>query len=42
MLHGDIARAVWDAYRWDDADPTRVADDDIVSRLLRLNVDRSL
>lgn len=41
MLHADLDRAVWNAYGWDDADPSATSEDSILSRLLALNGERS-
>ena len=36
-----LDRAVWAAYGWDDPDPAAVPEEDILSRLLALNQERS-
>ncbi len=40
-VHARLDRAVWDAYGWDDLDSADVADDEILTRLLALNLERS-
>jgi hypothetical protein len=40
-VHERLDRAVWDAYGWDDPDPSNVAEDTILSRLLALNRERA-
>jgi len=44
MPHADLDQAVWDAYGWDDVDPSATLDDAILGRLLELNrvADRSV
>jgi hypothetical protein len=39
-LHAALDRAVWAAYGWDDPDPAGVLEDDILARLLALNLER--
>jgi len=39
--HAALDRAVWAAYGWEDADPTAVAEDAILARLLELNLARA-
>ncbi len=39
--HAALDRAVWDAYGWDDPDPSTVAEDVILGRLLALNQERA-
>jgi hypothetical protein len=39
--HAALDRAVWDAYGWEDADPAAVPEDEILGRLLALNLARS-
>ena len=38
QAHARLDRAVWDAYGWDDADPADVTEDEILGRLLALNL----
>ena len=40
-LHAALDRAVWAAYGWDDSDPARTTDEEILGRLLVLNLARS-
>jgi hypothetical protein len=40
-LHAALDRAVWTAYGWDDPDPAMVPEDDILARLLALNLKRA-
>jgi type II restriction/modification system DNA methylase subunit YeeA len=40
-LHAALDRAVWAAYGWDDPEPATVADDELLARLLALNVERT-
>lgn len=40
--HAALDRAVWDAYGWDDPEPETVAEDTILSRLLTLNLERTV
>jgi len=40
-LHAALDRTVWAAYGWADSDPAAVAEDDILARLLALNLARS-
>jgi hypothetical protein len=39
-LHAALDRAVWAAYGWDDPDPAAVAEDELLARLLALNLAR--
>jgi hypothetical protein len=36
-----LDRAVWTAYGWEDDEPGAVAEDEILARLLALNVERA-
>ncbi len=38
--HARLDRAVWNAYGWDDPDPAAVPEDEILARLLALNLER--
>lgn len=40
-LRAALDRAVWSAYGWDDPDPAEVPDDEILARLLALNLERA-
>ena len=40
-LHAALDRAVWAAYGWDDPDPAAVAAEEILARLLALNLERA-
>jgi type II restriction/modification system DNA methylase subunit YeeA len=40
-VHAALDRAVWAAYGWDDPDPSVVPDDEMLARLLALNLDRA-
>jgi type II restriction/modification system DNA methylase subunit YeeA len=40
-LHAALDRTVWDAYGWDDADPSAVPEDEVLARLLALNLERA-
>jgi hypothetical protein len=40
-LHAALDRAVWSAYGWDDPDPAEVPEDEILARLLALNLERA-
>ncbi len=40
-LHAALDRAVWAAYGWDDADPAEVPEDEVLARLLALNLERA-
>ena len=39
--HAALDRAVWAAYGWDDLDPAAVPEDEVLARLLALNLERS-
>ena len=39
--HAALDRAVWAAYGWDDPEPAAVPEDEILARLLALNLERS-
>jgi hypothetical protein len=39
--HVALDRAVWAAYGWDNPDPATVPEDDILARLLALNMVRA-
>ena len=39
--HAAFDRAVWAAYGWDDPDPAEVPEDELLARLLALNLERS-
>jgi type II restriction/modification system DNA methylase subunit YeeA len=41
QLHAALDRAVWSAYEWDDPDPAEVPEDEILARLLALNLERA-
>ncbi|HEY7031735.1 MAG TPA: hypothetical protein VH482_10425, partial [Thermomicrobiales bacterium] len=41
QAHARLDQAVWAAYGWEDDDPSAVAEDAILSRLLALNEERS-
>jgi hypothetical protein len=41
QLHAALDRAVWAAYEWDDPDPAEVPEDEILARLLALNLERA-
>jgi hypothetical protein len=40
--HGALDRAVWMAYEWHDQDPASVGEESILSRLLALNLERTV
>ncbi|MGH2561331.1 MAG: hypothetical protein ACRDJH_19860 [Thermomicrobiales bacterium] len=40
-MHAARDRAIWDAYGWDDPDPATAPEEDILSRLLALNLERA-
>jgi hypothetical protein len=40
-LHATLDRAVWAAYGWDDPDPAAVPVDEVLARLLTLNLARA-
>jgi type II restriction/modification system DNA methylase subunit YeeA len=40
-LHAGLDRAVWSAYCWNDPDPAAVPGDEILARLLALNLERA-
>jgi type II restriction/modification system DNA methylase subunit YeeA len=40
-LHAGLDRAVWAAYEWDDPGPAEVPEDEILARLLALNLERA-
>jgi hypothetical protein len=39
--HATLDRAVWSAYSWEDADPTTIEQEVILTRLLDLNIERA-
>ncbi len=39
--HAALDRAVWDAYGWEELDPTSVNEDTILARLLAINLERA-
>ncbi|MFL5760263.1 MAG: type IIL restriction-modification enzyme MmeI [Xanthobacteraceae bacterium] len=41
-LHAALDRAVWIAYGWEDLDPAATTDEGILTRLLALNLERSV
>src|SRR4051794_2753964 len=40
-LHAALDRAVWTAYGWNEADPSALPEDEILTRLLTLNFERA-
>ena len=40
-LHAALDRAVWAAYGWADPDPAAVPEDEVLARLLALNLERT-